>query len=121
MPLLRVLPALILLAATVAPADGRSADGACAVEPCGYGGGGRFTTLAIDPHDPQAILAGSDVAGIFKSTDGLFLSADGGRTFEPVPLDLPRVSINDILIAAEGRSGIYVGFNGIGPFRLVEQ
>jgi len=40
------------------------------VRACGYGGGGRFTTVAVDPHDPNVVLVGSDVAGVFKSTDG---------------------------------------------------
>lgn len=40
------------------------------ITPCGYGGGGRFTAVAVDPSDPNTILVGSDVAGVFKSTDG---------------------------------------------------
>ena len=40
------------------------------IAPCGYGGGGRFTAVAVDPADPNTILVGSDVAGVFKSTDG---------------------------------------------------
>jgi len=40
------------------------------VVPCGYGGGGRFTAVAIDPNDPQTILVGSDVAGVFKTENG---------------------------------------------------
>ena len=44
------------------------------LEACGYGGGGRFTAIAVDPHNPDNILVGSDVAGVFKSIDG-------GRSF----------------------------------------
>ena len=42
--------------------------------PCGYGGGGRSTAIAVDPDDPRLVLIGSDVAGVFRSTDG-------GKTF----------------------------------------
>ncbi|NDY56359.1 hypothetical protein G3N56_06330 [Desulfovibrio sulfodismutans] len=47
-----------------------------ALIPSGYGGGGRFTALAVDPGDPNRVVAGSDVAG-------LFVSRDGGDTFAP--------------------------------------
>ncbi|MCL2669254.1 MAG: hypothetical protein FWE89_01090, partial [Syntrophaceae bacterium] len=38
--------------------------------PSGYGGGGRFTTIAVDPSDPRTVYVGSDVAGVFRSRDG---------------------------------------------------
>ena len=61
--------AFFLYAAVACRGDAAAAGGLqCA--PCGYGGGGRFTALAADPRDPQTVLAGSDVAGVFKSTDG---------------------------------------------------
>ena len=50
--------------------------------PCGYGGGGRFTVLAADPFDPLTVLAGSDVAGVFKSSDGGESFAPAGRGLE---------------------------------------
>jgi len=40
------------------------------VSPLGYEGGGRFTAIAISPRDPRVLFVGSDVAGVFKSTDG---------------------------------------------------
>ena len=42
--------------------------------PVGYGGGGRFTALAVDPNNPALVAVGSDVAGFF-------ISRDGGDTF----------------------------------------
>lgn len=50
--------------------------GSPALVPSGYGGGGRFTGLAVDPGDPHLVVAGSDVAG-------LFVSRDGGDSFAP--------------------------------------
>lgn len=35
----------------------------------GWGGGGRFTAMAVDPSDPARIYVGSDVAGFYISTD----------------------------------------------------
>lgn len=59
---------LFLLQASLAGAGGP------VLVPSGYGGGGRFTALAVDPGDPDLVAAGSDVAG-------LFVSGDGGDTF----------------------------------------
>jgi len=39
------------------------------VIPAGYEGGGRFTSIAISPLDPHLVIVGSDVAGVFKSSD----------------------------------------------------
>lgn len=56
----------------------------------GYGGGGRFTALAIDPAAPDTILVGSDVAGVFKSTDG-------GEHFKLAGTGLDGFAVADIL------------------------
>ncbi len=59
------------------------------VTPFGYGGGGRFTSIAIDPHNPETVLIGSDVAGVFKSTDG-------GKSFQLKGRDLEGFAVADI-------------------------
>lgn len=35
----------------------------------GFGGGGRFTCVTVNPANPAEVFVGSDVAGYFKSTD----------------------------------------------------
>jgi len=59
--------------------------------PSGYGGGGRFTAIAIDPSNPQIIYIGSDVAGIFRSKDG-------GNHFELIGKGLEGFCVADIAI-----------------------
>ncbi|MCG6533472.1 MAG: hypothetical protein L7F78_02000, partial [Syntrophales bacterium LBB04] len=59
--------------------------------PAGYGGGGRFTVVAIDPANPQTVYAGSDIAGIF-------LSRDGGNHFEMASNGLEGFGVADIAV-----------------------
>lgn len=59
--------------------------------PSGYGGGGRFTAIAIDPSNPKTVYVGSDVAGIFRSRDG-------GNHFELIGKGLESFAIADIAI-----------------------
>jgi photosystem II stability/assembly factor-like uncharacterized protein len=59
--------------------------------PSGYGGGGRFTAIAIDPSNPQIIYIGSDVAGIFRSRDG-------GNHFDLIGKGLEGFAVADIAI-----------------------
>lgn len=59
------------------------------VIPLGYGGGGRFTAVAVDPRNPDTVLVGSDVAGVFKSEDG-------GRTFQLKGRGLKGFAVADI-------------------------
>jgi photosystem II stability/assembly factor-like uncharacterized protein len=59
--------------------------------PVGYGGGGRFTVVAVDPSNPQIIYVGSDVAGIFRSRDG-------GNQFELKGKGLEGFAVADIAV-----------------------
>jgi photosystem II stability/assembly factor-like uncharacterized protein len=59
--------------------------------PSGYGGGGRFTAIAIDPTNPKTVYVGSDVAGIFRSRDG-------GNRFELIGKGLGGFGVADIAI-----------------------
>jgi len=61
------------------------------VSPLGYEGGGRFTAIALSPADPRLLFVGSDVAGVFKSTDG-------GETFHLKGKGLEGFSVADIAI-----------------------
>lgn len=57
--------------------------------PSGYGGGGRFTAIEIDPSNPKIVYIGSDVAGLFKSRDG-------GDHFEMIGKNLEGFAVADI-------------------------
>ncbi|MCG6533149.1 MAG: YCF48-related protein [Syntrophales bacterium LBB04] len=59
--------------------------------PAGYGGGGRFTNIAVDPSNPQTMYVGSDVAGVFRSRDG-------GNHFELVGNGLEGFAVADIAV-----------------------
>lgn len=59
--------------------------------PAGYGGGGRFTAVAIDPSSPKTVYVGSDVAGIYRSRDG-------GNHFELIGKGLEGFAVADIAI-----------------------
>jgi photosystem II stability/assembly factor-like uncharacterized protein len=68
--------------------------------PASFGGGGRFTNVAIDPTNPKIVYVGSDVAGIFRSRDG-------GNQFELIGKGLEGFAVADIAI------------NPTAPFQLV--
>jgi photosystem II stability/assembly factor-like uncharacterized protein len=59
--------------------------------PAGYGGGGRFTAIAIDPLNPKTVYVGSDVAGIYRSRDS-------GHRFELIGKGLEGFAVADIAI-----------------------
>jgi photosystem II stability/assembly factor-like uncharacterized protein len=59
--------------------------------PSGYGGGGRFTAIAIDPSNTGTIFVGSDVAGVFRSRDG-------GKHFDICGNGLGSFSVADIRV-----------------------
>lgn len=58
-------------------------------QPCGYSGGGRYTVVAVSPADSALVLVGSDVAGVYRSTDG-------GETFQPQGQGLEAFAVADI-------------------------
>ena len=71
------------------------------VSPFGYEGGGRFTTIAISPRDPRVLFVGSDVAGVFKSTDG-------GETFSLKGKGLEGFSVADIAIHPDDPGRVFL-------------
>jgi len=104
--------ALVLCALAVSAAEAAGIDD-WRLTPAGYGGGGRFTALAVDPADPARLVIGSDVAGYFipgpdgqgftlrgKELDGLAVSA---LVFDP---GHPGV------LAVQSDGGLYLSRNG---------
>jgi photosystem II stability/assembly factor-like uncharacterized protein len=71
-----------------------------AAVPCGFSGGGRFTAVAVDPHKPMIVLAGSDVAGVFRSIDG-------GDTFAPCGSGLTGFAIAALAFDPERAGEVY--------------
>ncbi|MCX8042880.1 MAG: hypothetical protein N3B18_01995 [Desulfobacterota bacterium] len=70
---------------------------------CGYGGGGRFTAVAIDPNAPNIVLVGSDVAGVFKSTDAgerFHLAINGLESFSVASLLFDPTRIGRVFLLA---------------------
>lgn len=59
--------------------------------PAGYGGGGRFTAVAVDPSNTKNIYIGSDVAGVYRSRDG-------GNSFELVGKGLGSFAVAAIAV-----------------------
>jgi photosystem II stability/assembly factor-like uncharacterized protein len=59
--------------------------------PAGYGGGGRFTAVAVDPANPQMVYVGSDVAGVYRSRDG-------GNRFDLAGKGLEGFAVADIAV-----------------------
>jgi len=85
----------------------------------GYGGGGRFTAAAIDPGHPDTVFLGSDVAGLFRSTDG-------GARFTPLGRGLTGLAVADILIAPEAGAllvltddGLFASRDGGDSWRVI--
>ena len=69
--------------------------------PSGYGGGGRFTAIAIDPSNPRLIYIGSDVAGVFRSRDT-------GNHFELIGTGLGGFCVADIAVSPEDSRQVFV-------------
>jgi photosystem II stability/assembly factor-like uncharacterized protein len=87
--LIRIIPAAFL--SLLISISSNAKDTGLSWQPAGYGGGGRFTAVAIDPSDPQTVYVGSDVAGIYKSRDG-------GNRFTLMGRGLEGFAVADIAI-----------------------
>ncbi len=64
--------------------------------------GGRVSTIAVHPDDPQTVYVGAANGGIWKTTDG-------GDNFAQIFEDFPSLSMGDIQIAPSNKLKIYVG------------
>ena len=91
MILLRLSIFVIFLFSAVIPSGADSTIRHAFWKPSGYGGGGRFTAIAVDPTNPRIIFIGSDVAGIFRSRDG-------GNHFDIIGNGLGGFSVADIKV-----------------------
>ncbi|MBN1793429.1 MAG: hypothetical protein JW844_00515 [Candidatus Omnitrophica bacterium] len=80
-------------------------NGAIRWESIGPGGGGWIECLAVDPRDPGTVYAGSDVGGIFKSTDG-------GASWHASNIGLKNDFIRDIVIDPDNPDVIYAATPG---------
>jgi photosystem II stability/assembly factor-like uncharacterized protein len=67
----------------------------------GPGGGGWITAISIDPQDANTVYVGSDLGGIFKSTDG-------GNTFVFINDGLKSYAIQDIAINPQSPNIVYL-------------
>jgi hypothetical protein len=87
------LSVILALAPFIGPAIALAQDAPATVawKPIGPGGGGALQAAAVSPGDPNVVLEGSDVGGIFRTTDG-------GQTW------LPR---NDHLVNPENGAFVY--------------
>jgi photosystem II stability/assembly factor-like uncharacterized protein len=64
--------------------------------------GARVTDLAFDPTDPDIIYAAMASGGLFKT-------ADGGSTWDPIFDDQPVLTIGDMAVDPDDPDVIYVG------------
>lgn len=74
--------------------------------------------VAFHPNDSNVILVGT-LAYDFREAEGVYISLDGGNSFSKLqmPDNLPRVNINTLSFSKIDPSILYIGFNGIGPFK----
>jgi photosystem II stability/assembly factor-like uncharacterized protein len=80
--------------------DGEAFDVVCSLE------GMKVQSIAVDPHDPHRVVAGTD-------DDGLFRTLDGGGTWEFIGEGIPHRRTPSVAIShahrENGRSVIYAG------------
>lgn len=82
--------------------------------------GGRVRSMAIDPRNPQRILAGS-------ASGGLWISEDSGTTWRANADFFPNLSVSTIVFDPVTPTTVYVGTGeataglvGVGAFRSVD-
>jgi photosystem II stability/assembly factor-like uncharacterized protein len=70
-----------------------------------------FTSIALDPSDPDTVYAGHDDLGVYRTSDG-------GVTWEVINNGLTNTSIEALVFSASGE--LYAGTLGSGVFRFLE-
>lgn len=71
----------------------------------GPGGGGAMTAIAIDPVNDDIVYVGTDLAGVFKTTDG-------GQSFKFINKGLKNLVIQEIAIDSRNTNILYIGTEG---------
>jgi uncharacterized iron-regulated membrane protein len=66
-------------------------------------------SMAVDPKDPRHVLAGT--------SDGLFRSADGGKTWEEAVLPVPAEQVVALKADPAHPGVVYAAFRAIGVYR----
>lgn len=74
-------------------------------------------SLAFHPQRPELVLAGT-IRYDVRATEGLFISTDSAKTFQQIQMEIPKVNLNTIALAAGRPLSGYIGFNGTGNFRI---
>jgi photosystem II stability/assembly factor-like uncharacterized protein len=74
--------------------------------------GGEITALAVDPHSPETVFAGTRTVGLFKSTDG-------GDSWQPLTNGLRATLIGSVAIAPTDPQTVYAG-TGVGVFKTTD-
>lgn len=103
----------VVLVAVLIAISASAGDSRLTWHPAGYGGGGRFTGVAIDPSNPKTVYVGSDVAGIFRSRDG-------GSHFELIGKGLESFGVSDIAINPSAPHQL-VALTGDGLYYSINQ
>jgi len=74
-------------------------------------------SIAFHPQRPELLLAGT-IRYDVRATEGIFISTDSAKTFQQVPMEIPKININTITLLAGRPPAGYIGFNGIGIYRI---
>ena len=72
--------------------------------------GGTIQALAIDPNLPRPIYAGTEVGGVFTSTDD-------GSTWSAVNNGITNFNVQAVAINPDFNSTVYAGTSGGGVFK----
>lgn len=98
---------LLALAMPASPAAGTASS--YAFRPSGLEGGGFQNAVAFDPFTPGIVLAGGDVSGISRSTDG-------GRSWTPANLGIPvaMFHVATIVFSTTTPGLVYAGVGKVG-------
>ncbi len=73
--------------------------------------------VAFHPKRPELVLAGT-IRYDVRATEGLFVSTDSAKSFQQVPMEIPKININAITLTDSQPPSGYIGFNGIGIYRI---